>query len=120
MFLAISVLDEPGVNSTKATADGQAAVQGINQMDSIIVHGPALEAYTAIGHLQAAGVDLAKVKHLAPARQQPGPAGLYLEGLSVLLQEAAGLAGVALLAATQVSSAPLCVSHNSRKLQASG
>lgn len=70
-------------------------------MDSIIVHGPALEACTALAHLQAAGVDLQRVKHLQPAIRR--------SGLSVL-QELAGLAlpgasqaaGVALPTAMQV------------------
>ena len=58
------------------------------------MHGSAFEAYAAMQHLQAAGIDLAKVQHISPAGQEPG--------ISALLQEAAGLIGVALPAAIQV------------------
>lgn len=67
-------------------------------MESIMVHGPAFEACTAMRQLEMAGVDLVKVTHMAPVAQQPA--------LSVLLGEAADLAGIALPEALQVMLPP--------------
>ena len=75
-----------------------AFTQGIAEMDSIVVCGPAFEAFTALGQLKAAGVSVSKVKHLAPAGPEPA--------LSALLREAANQAGVTLPETIQVCLLP--------------
>ena len=72
-------------------------------MESIVVYGPAYEAFTAMGQLEAAGVSASKMKHLqlAPSGQEGG--------LSVLLCEACPRAGVTLPSTTQVRLALLLV-----------
>ena len=63
-------------------------------MENVVVHGAAFKAYAAMQQLQAAGVDAAKVQHMTSAAEETG--------VSALLQEAAGLAGMTLPACLQV------------------
>lgn len=72
----------------------QSPAQDIADMDSIVVCGPAFEALTAMGQLEAAGGDMSRVQHC----------GLVEQGssLSTLLRGAAPLAGVTLPETIQV------------------
>lgn len=76
--------------------------QDIADTDSIIVYGPAFEAFTAMGQLEAAGVAASKLKHWEPCEESPA------DDLSALLHDVAPLAGVALPESIQVSVTWLC------------
>lgn len=72
----------------------QAPAQDVANMDSIVVYGPAFEALTAMGQLEAAGVDMLRVQHWELVEQG--------SSLSTLLRGAAPLAGVTLPETIQV------------------
>ncbi|KAL3144090.1 hypothetical protein ABBQ32_003882 [Trebouxia sp. C0010 RCD-2024] len=67
----------------------------VANMDSIVVYGPAFEALTAMGQLEAAGVDMLRVQHWELVEQG--------SSLSTLLRGAAPLAGVTLPETIQVT-----------------
>ena len=72
----------------------QLSAQGVADMGSIVVYGPAFEALAAMEQLEAAGVDSSRVQLWEPSEQG--------SGLSTLLRAAAPLAGGALPEAIQV------------------
>ncbi|KAL3144843.1 hypothetical protein ABBQ38_001949 [Trebouxia sp. C0009 RCD-2024] len=83
--------------------------EDIADMDSIVVCGPAFEALTAMGQLEAAGGDMSRVQHC----------GLVEQGssLSTLLRGAAPLAGVTLPETIQVTSIACGAAEDGRKAE---
>ena len=71
------------------------------------MHGPVIEACTAMAQLEAAGVNLQNVKYLQPSR--PAEMSLLEEAAGLMLPAAAQAAGLALPAARQVLNHTVCI-----------